>query len=408
LRTSFSNIGGKPVQIVAPTANLTLPLIDLSELADGEREAEIKRRAIEQSQLPFDLGRAPLLRMTLLRLGREDHVALMTMHHIVSDGWSIGVLIREVAALYRAFSEGRPSPLPELSIQYADFALWQRQWLRGEVLEQQLSYWKNQLIGATPDLRLPTDRPRPEQETYHGATQSFILPIELSEQLRSLTRQEGVTLFMTLLAAFQTLLYRLSGQDDICIGTPVANRNRVETEGLIGFFLNTLVLRADLSGDPSFRHLLARIREVTLGAYAHQDLPFEKLVEDLHPVRGINYAPLFQVWFVLQNMPMPDLDLPSLTVRPLAFERGVAGFDLILSMTEGSKSIRGAMTYKTDLFDADTISEILDHFEVLLKEVAACPDLKLMDIPLGRERRAGYTNRLGERSGDDSEAGFAF
>ncbi|RMF36691.1 MAG: non-ribosomal peptide synthetase, partial [Chloroflexi bacterium] len=300
LRTTFRATDGKPVQVIAPTLKLPLPLVDLSGLPKAAREAEVQRLATEEAQRPFDLSRGPLLRVTLLRLGDEEHVALLTMHHIISDGWSMRVLVQELAALYDAFSHGRPSPLPDLPIQYADFALWQREWLQGEVLEEQLAYWKQQLSGSPPVLELPTDRPRPPVQSFRGAHRPFMLPRPLSQAIKALCRREGVTPFMLLLAAFQTLLHRYTGQDDISVGTPIANRNRAEIEGLIGYFANTLVLRTDLSGDPPFRELLKRVREVALGAYAHQDLPFEMLVDALQPERDLSHTPLFQVMFVLQ------------------------------------------------------------------------------------------------------------
>jgi hypothetical protein len=283
LQTTFMAREGGPVQIIAPALTLTLPFVDLRELPRPEREAEARRLATEEARRPFDLARGPLLRVTLLQLDEEEYVVLVTIHHIISDAWSMGVLIREILALYLAFSAGHPSPLPDLPIQYADFAHWQRQWLRGEVLETQLAYWQQQLSGNLPVLELPTDRPRPSVQTFCGMTHSRMLPRVLSEALKNLSRREGVTLFITLLAAFQTLLQRYTGQDDIIVGSPITNRNRVELEGLIGYFGNVLVLRTDLSGNPSFRQLLGRIREVCLGAYDHQELPFQRLVETLQP-----------------------------------------------------------------------------------------------------------------------------
>jgi non-ribosomal peptide synthetase component F len=313
LRTSFTTVNGEAVQVITQTSTLLLPIVNLSELPQAEQQAEVERLATAAAQGSFDLAQGPLLRATLLQLNETEHILLLTMHHIVSDGWSMGVFIRELAALYCAFSNEKPSPLPELPIQYADFAHWQRQWLQGEVLEEQLSYWKQQLNNAPPVLELPTDRPRPPIQSYQGAIASLVLCESLSQKLKFLSQRSGVTLFMILLAAFQTLLYRYTGQSDICIGSPIANRNRSETEGLIGFFVNTLVLRTDLSGNPSFQELLGRVREVALGAYAHQDLPFEQLVEALQPERSLSHQPLFQVMFILQNSPMPSLELPGLT-----------------------------------------------------------------------------------------------
>ena len=351
--------------------------MDLRELSEVEREATVLKLAQEDAQQPFDLVKCPLLRTTLLELGEMEYVMLFTMHHIISDGWSMGVLIRELAALYEAFCAGKPSPLPELPIQYADFAVWQRQWLQGEVLEAQLDYWRQQLSSPPPVLRLPTDRPRPVVETFRGATKSFSLPTNLTEEIESLSRHQGVTLFMTLLAAFKTLLYHYSGQDDINVGSPIANRNQSEIEGLIGFFVNTLVLRTNLSGNPSFRDVLKRVREVTLGAYAHQDLPFEKLVAQLQPERHLGQTPLYQVWFVLQNSPMPVVELPNLTLSLLEIETGAVRHDLKLDLTETSEGLKGFFEYKTDCFEASAIAHMIELFETVLNTVVQQPDIQL-------------------------------
>jgi amino acid adenylation domain-containing protein/non-ribosomal peptide synthase protein (TIGR01720 family) len=382
LRTTFATVSGEPTQVIAPVLALTVPRVDLRNLPEAQQEAQVERLATEEAQQPFDLAKGPLLRATLLHLGEAEHVLLLTMHHIVSDGWSMGVLIRELAALYEAFSTGKPSPLPELPIQYADFAHWQRQWLQGEVLAAQLSYWEQQLTGAPALLELPTDRPRPAVQTFRGATQFLALPEPLSQKLKTLSQRSGVTLFMTLLAAFQTLLYRYTGQEDICIGSPIANRNRSETEELIGFFVNTLVLRADMSENPTFQELLGRVREVTLGAYAHQDLPFEQLVEALQPERNLSHQPLFQVMFALQNAPMPALELPNLTLSSLEIESGTAKFDLTLSMEDTEQGLVGSLEYNTDLFHGTTISRMLGHFQTLLEGIVAEPDQRLSDLPL--------------------------
>jgi acyl carrier protein len=303
LRTSFPTVNAQPVQSIAPTLALDLPLHDLSTLREQEREQEAQRRATEEARAPFNLAAGPLMRASLVRLGAEDHVLLVTMHHIVSDGWSMGVLIREVGALYRAFIEDEPSPLAELPVQYADFAVWQRRWLAGEVFETHLRYWKRQLGGELPVLSLPTDKPRPEVQSFHGSSQSLQLPVRLAEALNALAKREGVTLFMLLLAAFKALLSRYTEQSDIVIGSPIANRNRVELEGLIGFFVNTLALRTDLSGNPRFREIVGRVRAVALEAYAHQDMPFEQLVEQMQPERTMSRNPLFQVMFQMENTP---------------------------------------------------------------------------------------------------------
>jgi len=288
LRTTFAVEDGQPMQVIAPALAVTLGVVNLRELGKIEREAEARRLAAEEAQRPFDLAHGLLVRLSLLRLDEEDHVLLLTMHHVVSDGWSMEVFFRELSVLYEAFSARKPSPLPELPIQYADFAVWQREWLRGEVLQAQLFYWRKQLDGAPAVINLPSDRHRPALQSYRGERQSFELSKELTHGLKALSRKEDVTLFMALLAGFQTLLHRYTGQDDIAVGSPIANRNRAEIEGLIGFFVNTLVLRTDLSGNPSFQELLRRIREVALAAYAHQDLPFEKLVEELQPKRDLS------------------------------------------------------------------------------------------------------------------------
>ena len=380
LRTTFAVIDEAPVQLVAAEQKQRIPVIDLGRAEEPEFEA--RRLAREEQNAPFDLERGPLLRARLLRLGEGEHVLLFTMHHIVSDAWSMGVLVREVAALYPAFAAGQPSPLAELPIQYADFAAWQRASLGGGALDGQLEYWKGRLAGAPALLELPTDRPRPEVQSFRGALRSFGLGQQLTAALNALGHREGATLYMTLLAAFQCLLYRLSGQEDIVVGSPVAGRNQVETEWLIGFFINTLALRTDLSGDPTFRGLLGRVRDAALGAYANQDVPFERLVEELHPERSRSHTPLFQVWFVLQNAPAETLDLPDLKLSPLPVTVETAQFDLTLSMVEFDSELRGELTYSTALFDPGTVEEMLSQFVRLLETVAAHPECRLLDITL--------------------------
>ena len=382
LRTTFSMLDGEPVQIIAPAKPFILPVTDLEPLPEGEREDEARRLVSEEAGRPFDLAQGPLFRGKLLRLGEDDHVLLFTMHHIVSDGWSMGVLYRELSVLYEAFSRSQPSPLPELAIQYADYAVWQRLWLTGELLETQLSYWKKQLEGAPAVLNLPTDRPRPAVQTYRGERRSIELSKELTEELKVLSRKEGVTLFMTLLAAFQTLLYRYTGQEDIVVGSPIANRNRTEIEGLIGFFVNTLVLRTDLSGNPTFRELLQRVRKTALEAYEHQDLPFEKLVEELNPERNLNHSPLFQVVFALQHAPTGPRELSGLVSNPVRLDNDTTKFDLSLSMIERSDGLKGSWEYSTDLFDAATIVRIGGHFRRLLEGVVVNPDQSVSDLPI--------------------------
>ncbi|MBW4676162.1 MAG: amino acid adenylation domain-containing protein [Desmonostoc geniculatum HA4340-LM1] len=372
---------GQPVQIIAPSLTLTFPVINLGDMSEIEQQTEVQRLATSEAQQSFNLAETPLLRATLLKLNDTDHVLLFTAHHIVFDGWSIEIFIRELAVLYEAFSTGKPSPLPELPIQYADFALWQRHWLLGEVLKSQIAYWQQQLAGISP-LQLPIDHPRPKSQTFRGATESFSLSAKLTEALKTLNLQEGVTLFMTLLTAFKTLLYRYSGQDDIAVGSPIANRNQTETENLIGFFVNTIVLRTDVSGNPSFRELLHRVRECTLSAYTHQDLPFEYLVEILQPERNLNHNPIFQVMFAFQNTATEELKLPGLNLSFLNFDRQAATFDLSVSMQDGESGVQGTFEYNTDLFNADTIRRMAEHFQILLTGIVDNAEQQLSDLPL--------------------------
>ncbi|HVR99576.1 MAG TPA: amino acid adenylation domain-containing protein, partial [Thermoanaerobaculia bacterium] len=391
LRTTFRTVAGAPVQEVRPETAVGLPVVDLTALPAEALRRESLRRAAAEAQRPFDLGRDPMLRATLLATGLDRWAILLTQHHIASDGWSLGVLLRELGALYGAFTRGLPSPLPELEVQYADFAAWQRSWLSGEVLEAEIAYWKAQLAGAPQLLELPADRPRPAVQTFRGASRGFALTPELSQALDVFSRRQGATLFMTLLAAFQTLLARLAGRADISVGTPVAGRTQVETEELIGFFVNTLVLRTDLGGlggDPSFAALLARVRETTLDAFAHQDLPFEKLVEEVRPERSLSHSPLFQQMFILQNTPSGGAGLPGVKLSVLGSDSETAKFDLTLSMTEAPGRLAGALNYNTDLFDRVTIERWLGHFERLLQAAVQSPEARFSDLPLlaGAER----------------------
>ncbi|HEY0079202.1 MAG TPA: amino acid adenylation domain-containing protein [Pyrinomonadaceae bacterium] len=389
LRTIFAMEGDEPVQVVLPSLALAVPVDDLKGLAAGAQiEAEVKRRYEEEAQRPFDLSAGPLLRVRLLRLSESEHVAVLVLHHIISDGWSMGVLVREVAALYAAFAGGQQSPLEELPIQYADFAVWQREWMTGEVLEQQVGYWKTQLAGANTALELPTDHQRPARQSARGAELLFTLPSELTAALKSLGGDEGATMFMTLVAAFQVLLNRYTNQGDLLVGTPIANRNQPEIEGLIGFFVNTLVLRADLSDDPTFRQLLARVRETTLDAYAHQDLPFEKLVEELQPERSLSRNPLFQVMFALQNAPVGALKLPGLTLNLEEFDSGFTRFDLELHMREQGDELRGTLIYSTDLFEETTMHRFVGHFRTLLEGIVNHPEERVSMLPLLGEMEA--------------------
>jgi len=344
LRTTFAERDGQPVEVIAPPAppgGWALPVIDLSGLPEGGRAAELRRLAQEEIARPFDLARGPLLRTTLLRLGTAEHGLFLVMHHVISDGWSMGVLVREIMDLYAASFAGRPSPLPELQVQYPDFAAWQRGWLRGEVLDRQIAYWRQRLGGAPTSLPLPVDRPRPAVPSYRGAQLSVLLSPALARDLAQLARRQEATLYMVFLAALQALLARLTGEVDIPVGSPIANRNRAEIEPLIGFFVNTLVMRGDLAGDPAFRELLARARRTALEAYAHQDVPFEQIVEDLHPERHLAVNPLFQVMYALQNAPLDSLDLPGLSFSGLELATVTAQFDLELNVVEESGFLEG-------------------------------------------------------------------
>ena len=387
LRTRIEAVEGRPVQVVEPFTPLEIPLVDLSGLPAQQRETEAKRLCMKEAQQPFNLARDLMLRGKLFRLEKAEHVLFLNRHHIASDGWSWGVLMRELETLYQAFSKEQPSPLAELPVQYADFAVWQRVWLQGDVLERQLGYWRKQLDGAPASLELPTDRRARATANYCGALLSHDLPESLSLALGELSRREGVTLFMTLLAAFQTLLHRYTSRDDIPVGSVVAGRNRMEVEGLIGFFANTLVFRGDLSGDPSFRVLLQRTRTVCLGAYAHQDMPFGELVKEFQPERDMSHSPLFQVVFVLQNASGTVMTLPGLRVTaPDWLDTGGSKFELTLSIKESGKSLNASVEYRTDLFDAETIRRILNHYQNLLEGIAANPDARLSELPLLTER----------------------
>ncbi|MHC5675769.1 non-ribosomal peptide synthetase [Nostoc sp.] len=440
LRTTFVILEQQPVQVIPaesganpPSLSIPLPLIDLRNFESQERDIQMRLIVTAEAQHPFNLTTGPLLRVKLLQLDEAEYMLLLNLHHIVADGWSIGVLIRELGVLYKAFAEdkrclttspdarsplasplgrrlanatlsgsqspveGNPpaalshnfvsTPLPELPIQYADFAEWQREWLQGlgakgtSPLQTQLAYWQKQLDGISV-LNLPTDRLRPAVPTYRGAKQFLELPHSLTQALEALSYQEGVTLFMTMLAAFQTLLYRYTQQENITVGSPIANRNRSELEGLIGFFVNSLVLRTDFSGNPTFRELLNRVREVTLGAYSHQDLPFEKLVEELHPERDLSYHPFFQVVFSLQNTPIETLELPGLTLSVFEFDTKTAKLDLEFHLWQDLDSLKGQMVYSTDLFDDTTITRMLGHFQTLLESIVGNSEQRLSDLSL--------------------------
>jgi amino acid adenylation domain-containing protein len=384
LRTAYASVDGQPVQVIKEEADLSLPVLDLSEMPEEARQIEARRAAREESLQPFDLATGPMLRARLLKLSQDEHVVLLTMHHIVSDGWSMSVLIGEVSALYQFYTGAQDeAALPELQVQYADYAVWQREWLQGEVLERQLSYWRKRLGGELPVLELPTDRTRPAQQSYRGAHLSFELSAEIGAALKQLGQQEGVTLFMTLLAAFQLLLSRYSKQDDILVGSVIAGRTRTETERLIGLFLNTLVMRTDLSGEPGFRQLLKRVREVCLGAYAHQEVPFEKLVEELQPERDLSRSPIVQVAFGMQNAPVGELRLGELKLARVAYENEVVRFDLTLWIMEGAGgALRATWTYSADLFDGETIERMQGHFRTLLESIVREPETRISQLEM--------------------------
>ncbi|WP_208344456.1 non-ribosomal peptide synthetase, partial [Aetokthonos hydrillicola] len=378
LRTTFASVNGQPFQVIHDSQIVPLSLIEAQDLSEREVEILVTQLAAQ----PFNLATGPLYRVRLLRLTPEDYLLLFTIHHIIFDEWSENIFFEELATLYEAFCTGKRSPLPELPIQYADFANWQRQWLQGKTLEAQLDYWKQQLANSPPVLELPTDRPRPSVMSYVGKKLHIELPKSLSKALKDFSQKEGITLYMTLLAAFKTLLYRYSSQSDIVVGSPIAGRNRTETEDIIGFFVNCLVLRTDLSGNPTVRELLGRIREVALSAYEHQDLPFEKLVEELQPERSLSYNPLFQVMFVFQNTPVGKRTLPGLTLSPQPVETKATQFDLTLELEETASGLKGCLDYNTDFFDETTIIRMAGHFQTLLEGIVAHPEQRIAQLPL--------------------------
>lgn len=381
LRTSFAEQDGELVQIIQASLSIPLTMLDLREYSEEQRASKVAQLIQDNAATAFDLERLPLLQTRLLRLGEEEYIFLVTFHHIIFDGWSLAVFVRDLSALYEAISQDLPSSLPELPIQYADFTVWQQEWLQGEAMERLQDYWTSRLERAAT-LDLPIDKPRPAVQSFSGEIQHFSLSPDLAEGLNALSRREGVTLFMTLVAAFNILLHRYSAQDDIVIGTPTAGRSRLELEGLIGFFVNTLVLRADLSGSPSFRELLAQIRDTTLGAYAHQDMPFEKLVEVLNPSRDRSRNPLFQVWFVLQNNEQTELQLNNLSVESISIIEEGAKFDLAVYVEETPLGTKGYVTYATDLFEAATITRLIGHFQTLLEGIVAHPEARLSELPM--------------------------
>ncbi|MEO5729910.1 MAG: amino acid adenylation domain-containing protein, partial [Byssovorax sp.] len=383
LRTTFAVVSGKPVQVIHDGLELDVPFEDLTLLPLEEREPAVRREAAAEVRRSFDLTRGPLIRARLLRVGPEDHALLLTTHHIVSDFWTRGILTRETTALYDAFRAGKPSPLPELPIQYADYAIWQRRWLDGGALARQLAYWKNQLAGAPPMLSLPTDRPRPPLQSHRGSWDGMVLPVALVKSLKELSRREGVTLFMALLAVFDVLLHRYTGQGDIVVGTPVANRTRAETEGLIGFFVNTLVLRTQVDEDGSFVDLLQRVRETCLGAYAHQDISFERLVQAIAPERDLSRSPLFQVLISLQNQGREVVTAEGdARVGGVRADSSTSKYDVTLAISDGARGLVIAVEYATDLFDASTIARLLGHYRNLVESLVAAPEAPLVAAPL--------------------------
>jgi amino acid adenylation domain-containing protein len=411
LRTVFREMDGGAVQVIASFAGFALPVEDLSGLDEAARETEVRRRAREDAARPFDLAEGPLFRATLLRVADEEHVLLLCIHHIVSDGWSSGVLRRELGALYAAYRDGGDSPLAEPPVQYADFAAWQREQLQGEALDRQVGYWKDRLAGAPALLELPTDRPRPAVQSHQGARETFDLPRALLDRLQALGRSEGATLYMVMLSAFQLLLSRYSGSEDVVVGSPIAGRTRREVEELIGFFVNTLVLRTDLGGDPTFRELLGRVREGTLGAYEHQEVPFERLVAELQPERSLSHAPLFQVMFALQNADRSGFDVAGLRMEGVGAEVETTRFDLGLTAIPHDGGIRGMLEYSTALFDRSTVRRMLGHLERVLEQVAADADVRLSRLELlsaeEREQVLGTWNHT-ERGYSDPPAHALF
>jgi thioesterase domain-containing protein len=381
MRTTFPVVDGQPMQVIHPAATFALPVVDLRRLPRAEREAEAIRRATEEARQGFDLARGPLLRATLMQLDDAAYKLFLVLHHIVFDCLSwYGVFLPELAALYQAFSTGKPSPLPDLPLQDADYAHWQRQWLQEQNLDGDLAYWRKQLGGSLPALELPTDRPRPLLQTFRGAMQSVVLPGSLTQALEALSRREGVTLFMTIVAAFQTLLYRYSGQDDILVGIDTGGRQHSEVEQLIGFFLHTLVLRTDLSGNPTFRELLRRVREVTLGAYSHDEVPFEYVLKEVQPQRDPSRYPLFQV--VIRLGPrLASLDC-GWTANPADIDPGVSKFDMTLEVYETAEGAICRLEYNTDLFDHSTMTRLLAHFQTVLEGILADPEQPIGDLPI--------------------------
>ncbi|BBC27208.1 non-ribosomal peptide synthetase [Pseudanabaena sp. ABRG5-3] len=382
LRTTFTNINGDIVQKIHPSQILNIPIIDLQAEPETKQAIAVKELAAAERAKPFDLQQGAIFRCQLVRLSETSHVLVLAVHHIAADGWFMGIFLKEFASIYTAFSQGEQSPLPELPIQYADFAAWQRNWLQGEVLERHLNYWRQQLAHIPPLLELPTDRPRPPIQTFQGSKVSFQLSLSLTQQLKRLGQQNGATLFMTLCTAFALLLARYCGQTDIVIGSPIANRDRAEVENLLGFFVNNLVLRIQIQQNPSFQELLTQVKKIALDAYDHQSLPFEKLVEELQPERNLSYHPLFQVMFILQNSPTQSLQIPDLSLSGIEVESNTTQLDLTLEMLDLHEGLAGNFEYNTDLFECSTIDRMVGHFQNLLEAIAINPFLKISQIPI--------------------------
>ena len=377
LRTTFRTIDSQPLQFISPPWDVNLELIDLSRFDEVTKSGEVARYRNHEVQTCFDVVQGPLWRTKVLRLDSQQHIVLFTMHHAISDGWSMIVLTQEVAELYQAFLAGRPSPLPELPVQYGDYAVWQREWLQGDVLAAQVDYWRRHLAGAPPRIELPTDRPHTQDRTTEGAFHEFTFAPEVAAKLEEIARVERATPFMVLLASLGALLSRFSGQEDVVVGTMIGGRPRMELERLIGFFVNTLVIRVDLTGNPSFRELLRRVREATLGAYAHQELPFEKVVEELQPERHLSLTPLCNVFLMMHNMPRPRVTVEGLRLELIPLDTAPAKFDLELVVGEVVQGLGGSFVYSTDLFDGPTIARMASRFQDFLRAAANNPDREI-------------------------------
>src|SRR5216684_5690091 len=383
LRTIFESVDGEVRQVVLSDVDVQVPILNLADLPESEREPEALRIASEEGKKPFDLTRGPLLRTALLQLSRDQYILVLAIHHIITDGWSISILFRELAHCYEAYASGREPELPELPIQYVEYAQWQREYITGEVLAKQVQYWKNKLAGAQTILDLPTDRPRPTTHSWHGATEELIFESQVRAALKEFAQSEGATLFMVSMAAFQALLWRYTSQDSILIGTPTAARSQIEIENLVGFFVNTLVFRADFTPDMTFRDLVRQVRACALEAYAHQDVPFEKLVEELVSQRSLDTSPLFQVMFTFQNIPKQVFEIHGLSIKEIDFETGIAKFDLSLEVWEGDDTqFHSRFEYNADLFEHSTMQRMLGHFQRLIEAALENPDLPLAQLPI--------------------------